>query len=198
MNDFKDIQNMWQDQGITPGQQKKELFKSVQKKGTLLKHKHLWTQFILTLSCVVIIGFFFVISGWRSTLMTVALCAMALILLIRILMEIISLKKFMAIKVSQNFRIYHEEILRFYNWRKVVHFIFTPIFLVLYSLSFLTLMPIFKKTVSAGFYLYIQVSGVVAFIGITMIILFQIKKEISILNYLKDINLNEDKETDQY
>jgi hypothetical protein len=187
MTDFKDIQNRWSEQETNISVTSDELLASVKKNTIELKNKHIWTQLILFITCIVLIIFFFYVTAWKNTTASVALSIMTGVIIIRLILELVSLRRFQNISITENVETYNQQLLRFYKWRRRVHFVFTPIILVLYFTSFAALMPIFKQTLSHGFYLYIQVSAVFVFLGLCFVIGMHIKKEVSILNFLKDI-----------
>ncbi|XLS28572.1 hypothetical protein ACJD0Z_15395 [Flavobacteriaceae bacterium M23B6Z8] len=188
MTDFKNIQDIWQQQSETIGKDSDELLQKAKKMTKEMKHKHLWTQVILGITIVVIAGFFFYVTAWKDTKAAIALSLMAGVLLIRLILEMISLRRFKNIHVTTDVTDHNQRKLKFYSWRKKIHFVFTPIFLLVYTLSFLSMMPIFKQALSPGFYLYIQISGLFVLVGICFSIGSQIRKEIKILRFLRSIN----------
>ena len=55
------------------------------------------------------------------------------------------------------------------------------------TIGFLLLLPVFRKSFSAGFFLYIIISGCVFLIIFGMLMIRQIKKEMGLLAFLKDL-----------
>lgn len=188
MTDFKNIQNLWQEQKEPGNKDSKALLKKAKHMTREMKRKHLWTQLILLTTVFLIAGFFFYVTAWNDTKAAIALSLMASVLMFRLILEIVSLRRFNSIHITSDFQKYNQEKSKFYIWRKKIHFVFTPIFLVVYALSFLSMMPIFKQTLTLGFYLYIQISSVFVLAGICWSIGSQIRKELKILKFLKSID----------
>lgn len=183
MTDFKDIQNSWNQQNEATGVDPQLMIKKVKKQAKALKSKHVWTQAILFITCAVLIVFFVLVQAWRNNTAAIALSIMTAVVFIRLVLEIISLRKFQKIKITEDFEKHKVKKVKFYQWRKRVHFVLTPLILVLYFVSFDALMPIFRRSLSAGMYLYIQISTPIVFIGLCLMIGFQIKKELGILKF---------------
>ncbi|WP_340203449.1 hypothetical protein [Ascidiimonas sp. W6] len=187
MTDFKNIENIWQQQESVAALDKTELLHKAKKMTKEMKREHFWTQLILLISCIVIIWFFFYISAWKSNRTSIALSIMGAVLLVRLILELLSMRRFKAIKITQDFEHHHQERAIFYKWRRKIHFVFTPLLLLLYIISFISMMPLFKENLSSGFYLYIQISGVFVFFGIGLIIVNQVKRELKILKFLQSV-----------
>ncbi len=188
MTDFNDIQKSWNQQNEATGVDSQLMIKKVKKQAKEFKSKHVWTQFILFITCAVLIAFFIYVNAWKNSTAAIALSIMTAVVLLRLILEIISLQKFQKINITENFEKHNDKKISFYKWRKKVHFVLTPVILVLYFVSFDALMPIFRRSLSAGMYLYIQISTPIVFIGLCLGIGYQIKKELGIIKFLEGFN----------
>jgi hypothetical protein len=56
-----------------------------------------------------------------------------------------------------------------------------------YIAGFLLLLPVFKKSLSAGFFWYIVISGWILLIFFMVLLIQQIKKEMRLLDFLKGV-----------
>ena len=109
-------------------------------------------------------------------------------LVLRIILEINSAHKFRKIKPDLSLIIYSKKIKEFYEWRKKIHLILTPIIYISYFAGFTMLLPTFKTNLSYGFFIYCLISGYGFFIIFGYFIIRQIKKELKLIEFLKEIN----------
>ncbi|MGB5554449.1 MAG: hypothetical protein WBM83_07310, partial [Flavobacteriaceae bacterium] len=133
---------------------------------------------------LVLIAFFFYVSAYNFQTVTLGLLLMIGALALRIGIEIMSLKtinKFDFTKDTANFK---KQMLAYYNRRRKVHFIITPIIIFAYCVGFVLLLPSFKASLSVGFYTYIIVSSLVLLIVLGAFIAKKIMKELSVLKEL--------------
>lgn len=113
---------------------------------------------------------------------------MITMLLIRIALEWISTKKLEDLKTDVNLIEYSKGAHQFYEWRKKIHYIFTPVIYLTYIVGFTLLLPVFKDIFSRGFYLYILSSGYSFLLIFALFMIRLIKKEIKLLNFLKKVS----------
>ena len=77
---------------------------------------------------------------------------------------------------------YLKQLVRFYQIRKRIHGTFTVVVFGLYVLGFAMLLPLFKESLSNGFFIYIIVSGVFVFASLIYFIGKKVNEELDNLN----------------
>jgi hypothetical protein len=187
MEKFEALQDIWNQQKV---QNTPILPADIIAKATVQTKKmatiHLSTMLILGVTLLCLFGFFLSLNFQDLSLPFVGISLMILSLFSRIILEFISFKRFKKVDILSDFDSYTQEITRFYAFRKTIQFIVTPLSIGCYLIGFLLLLPAFKQTISHGFYLYILISGSLFLIFITLIIIRQVKQELSILDFLKN------------
>lgn len=183
MKTFEELKLQWENQpeSETP----KDGAKLIVKKMNSIKKKQQITNIILGFTAVTLIIFFFYISAYNNILVATALFLMVGSLLIRIIIEYISVKKLKQIKVTAVASEFRKSLTHYYKKRIRTHYIFTPIIVIFYIIGFSILMPFFKESLSKGFYTYIKISGIVVLVVLSLFIRKQILKELQILKQLK-------------
>jgi len=183
MKEFEDLKSQWE------GQPSPEIpqdgIQNIKKKMKDIKGKQRGTNIILLLTGLVLIGFFFYISAYKFQTVMIGLLLMISALLVRILIELLSIKTINKLDISEDAANFKSRLVKYYNSRVKVHFIFTPIIILLYCIGFVMLLPSFKDSLSPGFYTYIWVSSIVLLIVFGILIGKQAKKELSELRQLK-------------
>nr|WP_321221245.1 hypothetical protein [uncultured Psychroserpens sp.] len=182
MTTFEDLKSDWKNQ---PEQNiPEDGFKIIIQKINELKRKQIITNVVLILTILILVGFFFYIQAYNSTTVTLLLLLMISVLLIRVIIEYISIKKLKNIDVTANSSVFNSNIKAYYKKRIKTHYIITPIIILLYSLGFILLLPSFKIHLSEGFYTYIIFSAIITLIVMVLFIRKQIKKELLIVKGL--------------
>lgn len=188
MKNFEEIQNLWNEQKVSDSfVSSREIIEKAKKSAIAVRKGHIWSMRILSLTLGVLVLYFLWIGIYELNLFTVGLGLMGGLLLIRIAIEIFNSKSFRKIKPDRSFKDYSEEVLSFYKQRKTIHYVITPIIYIGYFGGFIMLLPELKINLSKGFYYYIIISGIVIFIALGIFILKQIRKELKLLNYLKQL-----------
>lgn len=189
MKTFEELQNIW-DQQTEPDVKPtaNEIIKKAEANTKKIKRSHFWTKVILSLTSLILIAYYFWVGAYRQTLFSFGLCIMIIMLLVRIALEWVSTKKLENLKIDVNLIEYSKLAHHFYDWRKKIHYIFTPIIYLTYIVGFTLLLPVFKDKFSRGFYLYILSSGYVFLLIFGLFMIRIIKKEIKLLNFLKNIS----------
>jgi hypothetical protein len=188
MTAFDEIQQLWNQQSLpvtTP--QPEAVIKAAQKKMRTIRANHLFTMGILTVTVVALTAYFFAYTNFTFNRFFTGLLFMAGSLLLRVGLEYASYRRFNKIDVHADFTAYTNGITQFYKGREKIHFYLTPLVLVLYFVGFAILLPIFKETFSAGFYLYIVISGTLFCCLFIWFIVRHAKKEMRLLDFLKGI-----------
>ncbi len=188
MTAFNELQQAWnQQQTATPAPRPEALLKKARKHSRSIKIKHLWTIVILGLLVVLLIVYFGYAAAFVVSRGSAGLLCMISSILLRVVLEYASYTSFNRIDAGNSFKDYTAQITRFYSRRKKIHYIFTPVILVVYILGFILLLPFFKRDLSAGFYTYVLISGVLVLLFFTWFIFKQVKKEMQLLAFLKAI-----------
>ncbi len=189
MKTFEELQNIWEQQTEsdtkpTPN----EIIKKAEVNTKKIKRSHFWTKAILSLTSLILIAYYIWVGAYKQTMFSFGLCIMITMLLIRIALEWISAKKLENLKTDVNLIEYSKLAHEFYEWRKKIHYIFTPIIYLTYIIGFTLLLPVFKDNFSRGFYLYILISGYTFLLIFGLFMIRIIRKEIKLLNFLKNIS----------
>jgi len=191
MATFDDLQNAWNQQTDSRiDLSAQELINKAEKNTRTIKANHWWTIGILTFTSALLLWFFIAVAGSEINQPFIGFSLMILSLLLRVLIEYISFRKFKKIGTHVSHNTYTAKVTGFYKWRLTVHYFCTPLFFIAYIIGFVLLLPAFKQTLSYGFYLYIIFSGSAFFLVFSWFIYKQIKQEIAQLDFLKRIDLS--------
>lgn len=184
MNSFEEIQSKWnkQDKIKAP----KDGFRLLMKKIEEIKNKQRITNGVLLATVLVLVGFFFYIAGYNNHQVILGLSLMIGSLIIRVIIELLSIKKLQRINRSKDNTLFKKELTKYYNKRRIVHIVITPLIVLFYAIGFLILLPLFKANLSTGFYAYILISSIVLLFVFSLFIGKQIKTELTDLKLLKD------------
>jgi len=181
---FENIKSQWQSQPDI-----KATDSSVEKitnRVKQLKQQQQIANVVLSITCLLLIAFFFYVKAYLETRATIAISLMVSVLILRIVIEFFSIRKLKTIKLYLDASTFKNKLINYYKTRIKTHYILTPIILLMYISGFLILMPYFKTNLSKGFYLYIQISGIVVLIVGIIFIAKQIQKELrAIKNLIK-------------
>lgn len=184
MEAFEDLKSQWDGQS-SPRIPEGGVQKIVEKMKNI-KGKQRIMNIVLSLTGMVLIGFFFYISAYRFQTVMTGLLLMIMALIVRIVVEMFSINTINKLDVSETAVIFKKRLLKYYNNRLRVHYIFTPIIILLYCIGFVMLLPSFKANLSSGFYTYIWVSSIVLLVFFGVFIGKQAKKELDILRQLNE------------
>ncbi len=184
MKTFDDLKKDWQ------GQSQPEVPKDgpnrIIEKMTFIKKGQRITNIILSITALVLIGFFFYVAAYNYRTVTMGLLLMVGALTVRIVLEAISIRNIKRMDVTEDAVVFRQRLLSYYKQRQKVHFWVTPLVILAYCIGFVMLLPSFKVSLSAGFYTYIVVSSMVLLLVLGLFIIKQIRKELSLLRELKD------------
>ncbi|WP_026730054.1 hypothetical protein [Flavobacterium denitrificans] len=189
MKTFEELQDTWNQQ--TESNLKPEATDLIQKAEAhtkMIKRNHFWTRLILSLSSILLIAYYIWVAAYKHTIFNIGLCIMITMLLLRIILEWVSEKKLENLKSDATLIEYSKQAHQFYSWRKKIHYIFTPVIYLVYIAGFIFLLPVFKANFSHGFYLYILISGFGFFLIFGLFMIRKIKKELALLQFLKNIS----------
>ena len=159
--------------------------KAITKKVSFLKRKQQITNIVLSITAIILIGFFFYVAAYRVNAAMYGLFLMIGSLAIRIGVEVLSVRKLRHLDMVLNASVFKEKLVAYYRKRIKIHYILTPLAIIAYCIGFMQLLPIFKENLSSGFYTYIVVSSIVLLLILGLFIAKQIKNELSLLQELK-------------
>ncbi|MEM8999150.1 MAG: hypothetical protein AAGB24_02715 [Bacteroidota bacterium] len=184
MRSFEDIKSEWNKQIVPeiPSGGADRIANKIRK----IKIKQRIAYIVLSLTLVILLIFFFHVSAYRSTTTMIALFLMMAPLLVRIVLEVCSIRALKQLNVVLQTQDFKKGMLRYYIRRRWVHFLITPLAFGIYTIGFTMLLPGFKTTFSKGFYLYIIISSIVSLSALALLIVVQIIKEQDTLRSLKD------------
>ncbi|MFS4492799.1 hypothetical protein [Maribacter sp. 2308TA10-17] len=183
MTAFEDLKSQWENQGKS--EIPKDGAKQILKKITSVRKKQGITNAVLTVTGLVLVAFFFYVSAYKFQPVMIGLLLMIGALVLRIGLEFSSIRTLKNLNVSTTAEKFKKQMIRYYTKRRKVHFILTPIIILVYCIGFLMLLPAFKESLSSGFYNYIVVSSVVVLVVLCFFIAREIRRELAILSELK-------------
>lgn len=188
MSSFTDLENAWQQQ---PGlgdrrPQPEALIKLAEQKAKQVRTKHLVTIAVLSLTVLVITWYFTAYAGTTFNRFSIGLLLMIVSLVIRIIIELISFRKLRQIDVRVDFKTYSMQLTQFYQKRRLVHFLLTPLLYAAYVTGFVFLLPVFREQFSTGVYYYFVFSGFGSLLVLAWVILKSNSRELKLLTRLQD------------
>jgi hypothetical protein len=189
MKKFEELQHIWNlqtESDLRPAAH--DIIKKAEAHTKKIKRNHLWTQVILSVTSIILVFYYIWVGAYKQTLFSFGLGIMITMLLFRVVLEWISQKKLANLRTDVALIEYSKQAHQFYQWRKKIHYIFTPIIYMTYTVGFAFLLPIFKESFSSGFYLYIVSSGFSFLLIFGILMVRIIKKEVQLLHLLKNIS----------
>lgn len=189
MTDFDKIKEWWDQQPTTKTTVRAgDIIQKTESHLKKIRRNHIGTVAILAVVVVVATAYFIWVSlshwSWFATGLTLMIGTMVW----RIILELISMKRFSEIKPNDSFLEFSQKITAFYIWRKKVHLVQTPIIYLSYTAGFLMLLPTFKATMSTTLFWFCTLSGSIFLIVFGRFMIHLIRKEIKILDYLNGIS----------
>jgi len=183
MNDFNNMIAGWKSQTI-PASAKKanDIANLARKRLKDTQRKHVATIAVLSTTLLVLVGFALYTGGKNSLFMT-GIGLMIVALGVRIAVEWWSSKQLNKLNIREDSSNYLKKLKGFHQSRKKIHGQLTVIIFGLYVLGFIMLLPLFKASLSSGFFNYIIVSAIVVF----GVLIYFIRKKIN--EELKNLTL---------
>lgn len=183
MTAFEDLKKQWikQSQPETPKNGAQQILEKIAD----IKKKQQMTNIILSITIMVLVAFFIYISAYRFQTVLIGLLLMIGALVVRIGLEIKSISTLRKMNTALDVDGFRQGIIQYYANRKRVHFIFTPLIILLYCIGFIMLLPSFKAGLSLGFYRYVLTSAIVVLVVLSTFIFKQIRKELAVLEELQ-------------
>lgn len=192
MNEFDDMISGWKNQTIPASANKaNEIADLARKRLKDTQQKHVATIVVLGTTLLILIGFA-IYTGGKSSLFVAGIGLMIAALGVRIAVEWWSSVQLKKLNIHEDSTNYLKQLTGFYQTRKKIHGMFTVITFGLYVAGFGMLLPLFKASLSSGFFTYIVVSGIVVFGVLIYFIRRKISEELKnltlVLNELSSIS----------
>lgn len=184
MEAFEDLKSQWDNQ--SQPEVPKDGSKQIMAKIDAIRKKQRITNVVLGSTIFVLAAFFIYISAYKFQTVMLGLLLMIGVLAVRIGLEIHSIHTLKKMNIAQDSESFKNRMIHYYTNRKKVHFVFTPIIVLLYCIGFAILLPSFKANMSSGLYTYILISAVVSLVVLSIFIFKQIRKELNVLKLLKN------------
>jgi hypothetical protein len=181
MNKYEELKSLYKSQSEVPVDIGS---KQIISKSRFLRRKLLATQLVLGTTVLVLLYFFFYISAYRVPAVAIALSVMIGVLVLRILLEFFSMMWLKRLEFTSKYSLFNIKLKKYHFFRRIIQFIATPLLFFIYIGGFIALLPFFKENLSAGFYQYIWISGIVIFLVLGLIIGNDIRKELKLLKIL--------------
>lgn len=183
MDNFDNIRSQWENRDLPPtppsGPQ------MAISRGNHLKRNKVISQIVLSVTVIILTGFFFYVSAYTSGIVTVGLGLMIGSLVVRIVVEFFSLARLRKLSVMQEVNKYKNSLVSYYTSRKWIHYLLTPVVFILYFIGFALLLPTFKQSLSPGFYTYVLYSSIFILLFFAVFIGINIQREMRLLKELK-------------
>ncbi|WP_378176836.1 hypothetical protein [Aquimarina sp. SS2-1] len=192
-NEFEALQNQWQKDKSSieeESQDIEEILLSIRKKKTWTTRFHYGNILVLFIVLIGIIAFFYFVAPVEHLLSRVGVGLMLGGLLVRIIIELISVSRAKAINLTDHALQTTSDTITFYNYRKNIHGPITLVILGLYTVGFYMITPEFSLYFSTWKMILIDVSYVVGAIFPFISIRKNIKKEIRILKEIIELKKN--------
>ncbi len=191
MTNFENLKSQWIHQsGLTPPE---DGVKKIAKKVTNIKKKQWITNVILGVTVLVLGYFFFYISAYNENNAALGLSLMIGSLLVRITLEVLSIRTLSKLDSTLDVKAFKYKLISYYKNRVFIHGLVTPVVILVYSLGFVVLLPLFKIHLSSGFYTYVVICFIVVMIILIGFIGVQIRRELHQLRALKTMAMDFDK-----
>jgi hypothetical protein len=183
MKEFDNMISGWKNQTIPASANKaNDIANLAQKRLKDTERKHVATIAVLGTTLLILTAFA-IYTGGKSSLFVAGIGLMIAALGARIAVEWWSSVQLKKLNIREDSSNYLKQLTGFYQTRKKIHSIFTVITFGLYVVGFGMLLPLFKASLSSGFFIYIIVSGVVVF----GVLIYFIRKKIN--EELKNLSL---------
>jgi len=176
MNDFNDIQALWQQQSTTPDKNVEQIIKMAQQQKSQSIRKHVSGIIVLSVTLLILV-LIWTITPFANPV-SYGLSIMISSLMLRILLEGYSYNRIKRIDIAEVSEVYQQKIKAFFSFRKYLVSLVTAITLLAYIGGFILMVPTFKQTLPNWFYWYIIVFLIIG-IPLSAYLLFrQARKEI--------------------
>jgi hypothetical protein len=188
MTDFQTLHELWQQQRpVQQGEPSVVIQKAMaEQKQFNFRLRSTIGIFLVTLG--ILIWYFMFYLHLVTTTIQLSAALMIGSILCRVGVEMISHWQLRQIDFTQTLKKYAHQFTRFYVFRNLVNFFFTPLTMLLYSFGFIHLLPSFKANMSEGWYLYTLISGVGFLVGFSVFLCWHVRREMHILQEMKVVD----------
>lgn len=185
MNEFDDMVSGWKGQPVpTPRNDAKTIASIAQNRISRTRQKHIATIAVLAVTLLVLVAFAICEMG-SSILFIAGVGLMIGAVAVRIGLEWWSVSRLHHLDVSDGATEYLSNLNQFINNRQRIHGGCTYLVFGLYVVGFCLLLPLFKQTLSHGFFTYILLSGAVVLTVLFLFIRKKIRQELCDLRGMK-------------
>jgi len=139
---------------------------------------------ILTGLIATLIAYFIYIGAHRMNELTLGLSIMIGVMMVRVLLEWMSVQKFKEIQYDRSLDAFARQVRQYYTWRKKVHRVFIPLIYISYIFGFSLLVPTFQENLSTGMFWYVVISGYGFLTGFAFLMVRILRKERKLLEFL--------------
>lgn len=183
MNNFEKLQDSWKNQPDSTATERD--FESLLTNVRAISNKQRIMNVVLSITILILLGFVFYVSGYKHTTFLTGISLMIGSLIVRIVIEALSTRRLNKMNFLQRSAQFKQQLIRYYRSRKKIHYILTPLCIAVYCIGFGILLPLFKASLSYGFYLYILLSSIVLLLLFSVFIIKQVKIELRKLRQLQ-------------
>jgi hypothetical protein len=185
MENFEEIQALWDQQGpVKPPKKAGELIQKAQSHLKTLRRGQIATISILSSAFMFLLVYFIYAIAQGGSKLGLGLGIMMGVLLLRSLVEWISMRRLRAIKPDRSLEVFSSEMAAFYRWRQRIHYWLIPSLFGLYIIGFSMLLPLFKTYLSPGMYQYVLISGFGSLLILVFVILNAVRQETRLIKRL--------------
>ena len=191
--DFNHLKNLWDESKnarVPPSSDIEDIIKSAQKKIKSTVRLQWSTIIILTITLVVISAYFINVSQFKQTISHVGIGLMLGGLVLRILLELISIFLSGKIKLTETALRSNQTTFSYFRFRKIMNGPVTITIVILYSIGFYMLTPEFSLVFTTPMVVLIDASYILAAVIFTWSIRIAVKREMTILNEI--VRIQED------
>ena len=185
MNDFDELKNKWKNDKADLGQTKTADSEKLVAQARATKNKsrnaQLSTIAILSITLMVLVYFFTEVAPFKEVLSRVGVLLMCGGLLIRIIIEIVSLVKASKLSVNLKTDELSKKMVAYYHYRSKIHGALTITIVALYIIGFYMLTPEFMKYLDMKWIWLMDIGFVFIAIALFYVIRKGVLKELAIL-----------------
>ncbi|MGB0521865.1 MAG: hypothetical protein ACPGJS_02835 [Flammeovirgaceae bacterium] len=197
MDPLDDLKDAWKAQKsvlVQPKLSSTDLLHKIRINSNQAKNEHIAIIAMLSVSAFVVGWFFWFYLKAPHWLIHTGSWGMVGSLILRVVIELISLNKFSRLSFSENTKVATQQFKRFYEWRKKLHGNITMGFYLFYSISFLSMTPIFAKHMELYWVIVMVVGFILIMITLVYFARIGIRRELKQLRAIKHLSasLNEE------
>jgi hypothetical protein len=187
---MQDLINTWKEgkENVYSSQNAEAIIRHAKAKKRKVLYAHYGTIVILSITLGMLALFFYFKAPFKTSLSRAGTWFMMGALILRIVIEIISIIKSHALQLTGNTVQLTKAALSFYSFRKTVHGPVTLAIVVCYVAGFYLLTPEFSKYISFIWMVAMHLSFVIGAVFLIWVIQKGVRKEITNIEYLSGVN----------